>query len=761
VQVAIDTANTLDANFASLPAQDVNAANADDDIAGFTLSATTLSTTEAGGTDTFTVVLDAQPGNDVVFTVTSNDTSEGIPDVGMLIFTPSNWNTPQTVTVTGADDTLIDGDVPYIVQVAIDAVNTLDANFASLPAQDVNATNADDDTAGFTLNTTTLSTTEAGGSDTLAVVLDAEPTNDVVFTISSNDTSEGVSDVSTLTFMSVNWDTPQTITVTGADDTLIDGDITYIVQVAIDSVNTLDVNFVSLPAQDVNAINVDDDTAGFTLSTTTLNTTEAGGTDIFIVVLDAQPTADVVFSISSNDTSEGTPDVSTLTFTPANWNTPQTITVTGADDTLIDGDIPYIMQVAVDAVNTLDANFATLLAQDVNVINADDDTAGFTLSPTSASVIEGESTSYEVVLNAPPSADVVIDLTSSNPDVTAPTSVTFTPSNWDTPQTITLATLDNLLIDGTRIATLTHDVTSTDSAYDVLPSQDFTLNIGDNDSAGILIDTPINTVDEGDSLTYNVRLTSQPIADVIVTVTSLNPEATPDTTTLTFTPTDWNIPQDVVLTVVDNTTPEADRLADVVHSISSADSAYDALPDQTPIFNIVDNDAPVTPSPEATTEVVPTDTPTETDGDAVWDIQLDAVPTLLIDGQTVTFTMTVRKLSGGTPVRAELPLSDGFEIESVSVNRGEAWAEGQIVVYLDDLHVGDVGITTIVTRITPLAPEGLQTACIVDPVNLCDSAELMRVYELPSTGETPLWRLPLIASLLVFATIVLVVWRMR
>jgi hypothetical protein len=48
----------------------------------------------------------------------------------------------------------------------------------------------------------------------------------------------------------------------------------------------------------------------------------------------------------------------------------------------------------------------------------------------------------------------------------------------------------------------------------------------------------------------------------------------------------------VVLTVPDNTTPEADRFADVVHSISSADSAYDALPDQTPIFTIVDNDAP-------------------------------------------------------------------------------------------------------------------------------------------------------------------------
>jgi hypothetical protein len=205
--------------------------------------------------DTFTVILDAQPSADVVFTISSNDTSEGTPDVSTLTFTPADWDTPQTVTITGADDTLIDGDIPYVVQVAIDAVNTLDANFASLPAQDVNATNADNDMAGFTLNTTTLSTTEAGGTDTFTVVLDAQPTADVVFTVTSNDTSEGTPNVSTLTFTSTNWDTPQTITVTGADDTLIDGDIPYIVQVAIDTVNTLDANFVSLPAQDVNATN--------------------------------------------------------------------------------------------------------------------------------------------------------------------------------------------------------------------------------------------------------------------------------------------------------------------------------------------------------------------------------------------------------------------------------------------------------------------------------------------------------------------------
>jgi hypothetical protein len=72
-----------------------------------------------------------------VFTITSNDASEGTSDVSTLTFTSLNWNTPQTVAVTGADDILIDGNIPYVVQVAIDSVNTLDANFTSLPAQTV------------------------------------------------------------------------------------------------------------------------------------------------------------------------------------------------------------------------------------------------------------------------------------------------------------------------------------------------------------------------------------------------------------------------------------------------------------------------------------------------------------------------------------------------------------------------------------------------------------------------------------------------
>ncbi|MEZ4818894.1 MAG: hypothetical protein R3A45_02980 [Bdellovibrionota bacterium] len=49
-------------------------------------------------------------------------------------------------------------------------------------------------------------------------------------------------------------------------------------------------------------------------------------------MLDAQPSSDVVIDVSSADTGAATVSISALTFTSANWNTPQTITVTGVND---------------------------------------------------------------------------------------------------------------------------------------------------------------------------------------------------------------------------------------------------------------------------------------------------------------------------------------------------------------------------------------------------------------------------------------------
>ena len=61
-----------------LSIQTVSVDTTDDDVAGFTIVESDGATEvdESGTTDTFTVVLDAQPTSDVVLTITSDDTGE-------------------------------------------------------------------------------------------------------------------------------------------------------------------------------------------------------------------------------------------------------------------------------------------------------------------------------------------------------------------------------------------------------------------------------------------------------------------------------------------------------------------------------------------------------------------------------------------------------------------------------------------------------------------------------------------------------------
>ncbi len=108
-------------------------------------------------------------------------------------------------------------------------------------------------------------------------------------------------------------------------------------------------------------------------------TTEAGGTAVFQVALATQPVANVTIGLSLSDGTEASLSVPSLTFTAANWNTPQIVTVTGLDDSLDDGDVAYSLITA--AASSADPNYNGLTAADVALVNLDDtDTAGITVS---------------------------------------------------------------------------------------------------------------------------------------------------------------------------------------------------------------------------------------------------------------------------------------------------------------------------------------------------------------------------------------------
>ena len=115
---------------------------------GITVTPTSgLITTEAGGQDTFDVVLDTLPSADVTIALSSSDLTEGTVSSTSLTFTPTNGTAAQTVTVTGVDDPDVDGDIVYTIVTGV-AVSD-DGGYAGLDPSDVSVTNTDDDAVAF------------------------------------------------------------------------------------------------------------------------------------------------------------------------------------------------------------------------------------------------------------------------------------------------------------------------------------------------------------------------------------------------------------------------------------------------------------------------------------------------------------------------------------------------------------------------------------------------------------------------------------
>ena len=128
---------------------------------GVTITPTSGITSEAGGSAEFSIVLNTQPAADVTFSVTSSDASEGLVSASSFTFTPDNWNVPQTLTVTGVDDALTDGNVAYDVLTGV--ATSADAQYDGLDPTDLALTNNDNDSTPLTSPVFRFFNTIAGG----------------------------------------------------------------------------------------------------------------------------------------------------------------------------------------------------------------------------------------------------------------------------------------------------------------------------------------------------------------------------------------------------------------------------------------------------------------------------------------------------------------------------------------------------------------------------------------------------------------------
>ncbi|MCP4755233.1 MAG: hypothetical protein GY866_30585 [Proteobacteria bacterium] len=113
-------------------------------IVGITIdSVNGLSTTESGGTASFTIRLNTQPTEDVALTVASSDLEEGTVSPSSLTFTNSNWSSDQEITATGTDDDLTDGYQSYTI--VINAAVSSDADYNGIDPEDVIIVNIDNE----------------------------------------------------------------------------------------------------------------------------------------------------------------------------------------------------------------------------------------------------------------------------------------------------------------------------------------------------------------------------------------------------------------------------------------------------------------------------------------------------------------------------------------------------------------------------------------------------------------------------------------
>jgi len=307
----------------------------DNDTSGFVVSAISGHTTENGGTATFTVKLNSQPagGATVNIPVLSSNSLEGTVSPTSLTFNDVDWNTPKTVTVTGVNDFNTDGNQGY--QINLGPSTSGDPNYSGKPVPSVAVVN-DDNEPEVTIAATTPTAFEGGASGVFTVTRTGLLTGSLTVNYSVGGTATAGADYTTLPGVVVipAGSPSATFSVNVVDD--------FIVEPAETVIATLTAGSYTVRTPNTATVTItDNDTAGFIVSGISGHTTEGGGTATFTVKLSSQPSVSVSIAVASDTSAEGTASPTSLTFTNADWDTPKTVTVTGVNDSVTDGNQLY------------------------------------------------------------------------------------------------------------------------------------------------------------------------------------------------------------------------------------------------------------------------------------------------------------------------------------------------------------------------------------------------------------------------------------
>ena len=583
--------------------------NDDNDTRGVIIGQAPGSLNEGFGGGSYRISLNSQPTDDVTITITMEDSDSDSLDDAMLeetsfIFTPSNWNNPQTVRISVVDDDVDDDGESVTFHHGVMG-GDYGANNVTAISRTVGI--GDNDTRGVTVRPMTsalaplsvpefIAGQELGDNEReYTVVLDSQPTADVTITITKTGETTLSADPVSLTFTTTDWEMPQVVTVTAADDdnhasgeeavfahSVSGGDYTTTPALAIDSVI---------------AATVDTDSPNVLISAGALDFDE-GADDTYDITLTTDPQATVTVHIEVQDADgdnagDITVSSASIEFTSANWNVAQTITVEAA----VDAD-------AVNETARIDhrvTNYGSALnpapkPASIAVTVTDPNVQSVEVSKSALDIDEGESDTYTVKLLTQPVGGTDVTVTVNNPNTTDDLTVTpsilrFNATTWETAMTVEVeAVHDNIDDDGESV-TLTHTVTGAD--YDGTSAGSVDVSIEDFDVRGVIVSETSRTFDEEKTSTYTIVLNSKPLGPVTVDVSSDKQTkvtvVSPSSSRLTFGPGNWNIHQTVTLGAPHDDDVE-DETATIEHSVGGSDYGANNETADDVTVTITDND---------------------------------------------------------------------------------------------------------------------------------------------------------------------------
>ncbi|MCU0544335.1 MAG: S8 family serine peptidase [Oscillatoriaceae cyanobacterium Prado104] len=320
------------------------------------------------------VTIDSSPLQDLIVPIAINPSSTATQNADFtfspatLTFSAGTDTLTQIVTVTIADDRIAESS--EIVVLDLGAI----VNGIAGPKNQSKLTIASDDTIGVSVSPAETKATEGGADGSYNIQLTSQPTAPVTVTLT---TDNQLQPIAPLAFAPTNWNVPQTVTVKAVDDTIVESASSATIT---HTVSSTDSNYNNIAVSGVKVAIEDNDAAPPPILTNPgiivtpesgLVTTETGGTGKFTIQLNSQPTAGVQIDLRSSNDAEGVISSKTVTFNSTNWNLPQTIMVTGVDDSITDGNKNYTI-FTYAAIST-DINYSGLNAADVAVTNTDNE----------------------------------------------------------------------------------------------------------------------------------------------------------------------------------------------------------------------------------------------------------------------------------------------------------------------------------------------------------------------------------------------------